>query len=272
MNNRKYQVMDNSFNEINMVVLEHGLLETDGGWNYRKIISPFNRLYFMLEGEGEVQNEYQSVRLKQGFVYFIPAGTCYDYREIRHIRKLYFHMQIQWVSGLDCFYGCNEVMGQKCDGRDLEVLMQALDKGGNEDALRIKGILYQYASIFSGEASKKQGGLQNYQGFWKQKELLAYLEKHISAKLTLKDIAAAHHVSYYTLSRNFKRDTGMGLKKYMEILLLDRARKYLLMTDMQIQEVAGLLGFSDAFYFSRFFQQNDGRSPREFRKRMRGIF
>lgn len=98
------------------------------------------------------------------------------------------------------------------------------------------------------------------------------MEKHISAKLTLKDIAAAHHVSYYTLSRNFKRDTGMGLKKYMEILLLDRARKYLLMTDMQIQEVAGLLGFSDAFYFSRFFQQNDGRSPREFRKRMRGIF
>lgn len=65
MNNRKYQVMDNSFNEINMVVLEHGLLETDGGWNYRKIISPFNRLYFMLEGEGEVQNEYQSVRLKE---------------------------------------------------------------------------------------------------------------------------------------------------------------------------------------------------------------
>lgn len=172
MNNRKYQVMDNSFNEINMVVLEHGLLETDGGWNYRKIISPFNRLYFMLEGEGEVQNEYQSVRLKQGFVYFIPAGTCYDYREIRHIRKLYFHMQIQWVSGLDCFYGCNEVMGQKCDGRDLEVLMQALDKGGNEDALRIKGILYQYASIFSVKPVKNRVVCRITRGFGNRRSCL----------------------------------------------------------------------------------------------------
>lgn len=75
------------------------------------------------------------------------------------------------------------------------------------------------------------------------------------------------HVSYYSLSRNFKRDTGIGIKEYLEVMLLKKAKHLLLTTDLQLQEIANELQFCDPFYFSRFFRKYEKVPPREYRKK-----
>ena len=68
------------------------------------------------------------------------------------------------------------------------------------------------------------------------------------------------------LPYGFQQDTGMGLKEYMSRQLAQRARQMLGHTDMPVWEVAEALGFTDPYYFSRFFKKYEKLSPREYRK------
>jgi transcriptional regulator GlxA family with amidase domain len=52
----------------------------------------------------------------------------------------------------------------------------------------------------------------------------------------------------------------------LRLLRLDRAAQLLTRTDLAVQEVADLVGFEDAFHFSRLFRAEFGHAPREFRQ------
>lgn len=57
MEDKKYRMIDEEFNGLQIRILEHGLLYGDTKWNYRDVVSPFNRLYFLIKGEGYIENE-----------------------------------------------------------------------------------------------------------------------------------------------------------------------------------------------------------------------
>ena len=48
---------------------------------------------------------------------------------------------------------------------------------------------------------------------------------------------------------------------------LEEARRLLVETELKVYEIAELTGFSDPFYFSRFFKARTGLSPKEYRLR-----
>lgn len=52
-------------------------------------------------------------------------------------------------------------------------------------------------------------------------------------------------------------------KKYR----LDKAKEYLLTTDLSINAIAEEIGFDNEGYFSRIFKKYFGCSPREYRKK-----
>lgn len=57
-----------------------------------------------------------------------------------------------------------------------------------------------------------------------------------------------------------------GIKRIYVPQLAQRARQMLGHTDMPVWEVAETLGFTDPYYFSRFFKKYEKLSPREYRK------
>ena len=96
--------------------------------------------------------------------------------------------------------------------------------------------------------------------------VLDYLADNLHAGLRIQDLADALEMPIHQLSRTFQQDTKIGLKDYMASQLAQRARYLLLHTDMPIYEIAESLGFSDPYYFSRFFKKYEELSPREYRK------
>lgn len=67
------------------------------------------------------------------------------------------------------------------------------------------------------------------------------------------------------LSRKFKQDTGKTLVSYQQTLRIERA-KYLLDTEnLPIEEIAWIVGYDDASYFSRVFKKEVGCTPTEYR-------
>ncbi len=49
-------------------------------------------------------------------------------------------------------------------------------------------------------------------------------------------------------------------------LKMERARKYLLQTNLKVKEIGEKLGYEDPYYFSRIFTKHLGLSPANYRK------
>ena len=80
-------------------------------------------------------------------------------------------------------------------------------------------------------------------------------------------LSAMAGLSESSFFAHFKNATG-----HSPVRLLTRARmrwagELLEETNLQIKEIAGLVGYHDQFYFSRIFKSVHGLSPREYRVR-----
>jgi AraC-like DNA-binding protein len=82
---------------------------------------------------------------------------------------------------------------------------------------------------------------------------------------TLERLARVAAVSPGHLCRLFKQAYGRGPMEVLRKVRLDRAATMLSHTNLQIQEIARLTGFENAFHFSRCFRTEFGASPRAFR-------
>ncbi|WP_417169436.1 helix-turn-helix domain-containing protein [Victivallis sp.] len=68
---------------------------------------------------------------------------------------------------------------------------------------------------------------------------------------------------------HFRRQFGCTPMEYRNNLLISRAKKLLVSSPLQIQEIAGILHFKDCYYFSRFFRSQTGQTPSAYRNRHR---
>lgn len=87
--------------------------------------------------------------------------------------------------------------------------------------------------------------------------------------ISLQEFAAEHHVSLGYLSRLFKKETGMNFSQFLTEKRIEKARKYLLQSDLRLSEISELVGYDDAKYFSQLFKKHTGLAPHEYRKTKR---
>ena len=96
------------------------------------------------------------------------------------------------------------------------------------------------------------------------------VEEHFQELHQVKDYADLLFKSPKTLSNLFKK---YGEKSPLTIInerILLEARRLLLYSDKNNEEIASNLGYKDAGHFSKFFKNNEGLSPMAFRaKRLR---
>jgi len=85
----------------------------------------------------------------------------------------------------------------------------------------------------------------------------------------LEFLAAQLNLSYSSFRRLFKAQTGFSPRQFALQVSLGRAQDILSRTDLPIHSIADELGFESAYYFSKFFKQKTGLSPRAFRQRSR---
>jgi transcriptional regulator GlxA family with amidase domain len=67
------------------------------------------------------------------------------------------------------------------------------------------------------------------------------------------------------MRRQFQQALGVPPYEWILTTRMRRAQQLLATTTLRVKEIAGRVGFEDAFQFSRIFKQRIGRSPREFR-------
>jgi AraC family transcriptional regulator len=95
--------------------------------------------------------------------------------------------------------------------------------------------------------------------------VVAYIEEHLDAGLTLEQMAAAARLSVYHFARQFKAATGLPPHQFVIMRRVERAKLLLQGGDLPLAEVAAHAGFSGQSVFCHHFKRLVGVTPRQFR-------
>lgn len=98
-----------------------------------------------------------------------------------------------------------------------------------------------------------------------------YIDSHYKESLTLDDLARESHINKYYLAHVFKEEYGMSPINYLISRKIGESRYLLQETNMSMSQIARVLGFSSASYFSQSFRRAEGISPMEYRKKKSGV-
>jgi len=97
-------------------------------------------------------------------------------------------------------------------------------------------------------------------------EVKNFIRKNYPHNITLEEISNFVFLSPGYLSKIFKEELGCTVMEYVTRVRIEEAKKMLLNTMFNIDEISEKLGYSDPSYFAKVFRRTEGISPREFRK------
>lgn len=95
--------------------------------------------------------------------------------------------------------------------------------------------------------------------------IFQYIEDHLGADLRLADLAAVQGGSPGAFAASFTRGTGVSPKEYLKRRLNQEAIRWVMGSNLRMKDIAEKLRFNDEYYFSRFFQKQNGVPPLRYR-------
>lgn len=95
---------------------------------------------------------------------------------------------------------------------------------------------------------------------------MQFMTQNMAQPLNLRGTARALGVNTYYLSHVLNERLHMGFRSYLNALRIDRARRYLRVTNRPIEEIAAACGFTNLRTFDRVFAERCNCTPRDFRK------
>lgn len=95
-----------------------------------------------------------------------------------------------------------------------------------------------------------------------------YISDHISAAITVDDLAQIAGFSKFHFSRLFKDFTGLSVHEYLITQRIAVAEQLLYRTDLRITDVAMSAGFGSISTFTRVFKEKKGMTPSDFRAKV----
>ncbi len=93
-------------------------------------------------------------------------------------------------------------------------------------------------------------------------EIKAYVEEHFAKEIHLDIFSKKYFMTKEYIIRKYKEKYNTGIYEYLTSIRMSEAKKLLLNSDFQIQEIAYRVGFNDSHYFSKVFKNYFGYSPK----------
>ncbi len=93
-----------------------------------------------------------------------------------------------------------------------------------------------------------------------------YVSVHYAEHNVLQVIGERLNYSVPYLSKKFKIETGESFKFHQKKIRINEAASLLIHTNLSIDEISALVGYTDIKYFIKVFTQKQGLSPSKFKK------
>jgi len=97
-------------------------------------------------------------------------------------------------------------------------------------------------------------------------DIIRYINNNYDHNLSLISLSEKFNISPYYLSRVFKEITGFSYTEYISILRIKKAKELLMKTQLNVTEIAKMIGYNNINQFGRIFKNMTGIPPTAFRK------
>lgn len=221
------------------------------------------RLFYVLEGEGTFQTSNRTESLKKGDLLLVYPDITFSIDHNSSLKYLY----ISFIGGK-----ANYII-DKLKLRKPYSLMKEYQKLESiwlsyiSASTTFSDIQAEAVLLVSFSEIAKRNFIEENQE--KKATPLAQIQKHIDSNicnpsLCLGSIAKSlkYHPKY--ISALFKKETGIGISKYITTLRVQHACTLIDEGFTSIKNISEICGYKDAFYFSKVFKNTMGISPNKY--------
>jgi len=107
-------------------------------------------------------------------------------------------------------------------------------------------------------------------GFRGLKSVKAYIDNHYMENISLEMMEKIFFAKFSYISHMFKKETGMSYLQYLTGKRINKAKELMADPKLNIYEIANMLSYTDAKYFSQLFKRIEGVTPSEYRRQLFG--
>lgn len=227
-----------------------------------------HQILFTREGEGQLQAGGQSLRLKEGSVFYIMPGIPHEY----------YPVDGRWTTCWVVF-----------QGNSLQQLMQDLEFPSFlcREVPDIQQISRLFENIYASAGNPLRGNekcsLLIYEYIMTVRRALLFdtgdtcpnsvidaglifMNEHYDRDISLGELASLCHISPQHFCRVFRLATGMRPMEYLTQKRMLEAKVLLCNTSQSIAEISRQTGYEDPAYFGMVFKKHEGISPSQYRR------
>lgn len=261
-------------------------------WNFRNVISPFSRLWLILDGHGVVQHHGRKFNLEAGQIHLVPPFTAHNCSCTSRLDHYHLHLVSRLPTGIDLLslldfeFQLKAPVDSLKHFRRLEAVypdckLPCFDPA-REEYRRLPARAEQASQNIAPtdwfEANAHLALLLNpflktareHEGVHARATRLflsvqEFIHTHMAEPVLLGDLArqAKLHPTYF--SDRFQTLVGVRPLEYLMRRRIERAQYLLLTEASSIKQVSLRVGIPDAAYFSRAFSRVCGISPTAYR-------
>ena len=255
---------DSTAHDLKLHILASGYARCDNAWRVRELATPFCRLYIPDSGSAFLRIGEETTEMEPGWAYLLPPEVPVTYWCPRELVMRFFHLELLTPDRADLFRGTNRILKAPISRENLEALIGLHRNQSYYAGLKLKQLLYAILVDLYGQLSQAEEPVPTYSDH--VRDTVSYIHSHLSAQLTVEELAQRREISHTTLNKCFRRELGMTVGQYIDDRLLIEARSLLCHSDQKIARISAALGFSDQFYFSNKFKARTGYTPLQYRK------
>lgn len=242
---------------------------------------------YVHSGEGLFLIDQNLYDMREGDVFIVPGNVLhhtnpskktpylvsvvlFDPKLIQHINlgESYYYLQAFEQSRQSGHYRVQLDAGRQTAFKDIvDWIAQELKDGLRGYRHRVLSYLHRMLidlnSVYELPLESKQARQSSKSEQW-LKEILVYIDNHLTEELSLKRLAGQALISPEHFSRVFKELTGMHVPAYINMKRIMKARGMITDRDCNIRYISDACGFQSISHFYRTFRKHFHMTPREY--------
>ena len=232
-------------------------------------------ILYLLEGQMTIDQQDEHFKMNTGDIILVNPGVTYSISDVHNALYGAAAYSLQLTTSLldsrQAFFYINSVAETSRTYEDLRTIFRELtalyaENSHQTTCLTDSLLLKLFDCIVENYQIKKNSVSDisdNSDG--RMQEIMQYIMAHLDQDMSLNELADSMYVSPSTLSRIFKKNTGMYFADYVLQLRVQSSLGLLSYSDKTITQIALTCGFSNSATFNRAFKKIMDITPSDYR-------
>ena len=243
----------------------------------------FYYLLFIQEGTGSHMIDFKSYPITKHTFFFLKPGQVHhvDFTSpakgylIQFNSEFYHSTHVQNNKLIRKLGRKNQYNFNKESFQTIEMILGAIFREYNEKAFNYSDLIRSYLDILFTEIIRysytNESGTESEKLYHQERfeEFMEKVESHFDTLKKVSDYAEMMNLTTYQLNAITKVIVDKTCSQLINEQIILNAKRNLLATSNQINEIAFALGYDDPSYFIRFFKKHTNYSPEAFRQKFK---